>query len=75
MSFHGYKSHQKYMDHLYDVTYLANPDQQVVLHLQESGKDRVEVITKVRKQLGPNVYLVSCTKHAQDLNPIEMEML
>jgi hypothetical protein len=75
MDTHPYKSFQEYADHLYDVTYIKGIYSYKLMHWQVTGNDRVDAITNARKELGPDVYLVSCTKHAQDLNPIEMEML
>lgn len=67
----GYKDLQDYLNHLYDVTYLTDSDQTVLMHMQESGDDRGDAIKRARAVLGDVAYIVSVTKHAQDLNPLE----
>lgn len=71
--FAPYKDLQDYLDHLYNVLYLQNESQLTVLHTQHTGNDRVEAIQAARKELGNKVYIISVTKHAQDVNPRDME--
>lgn len=71
--FFGYKDLQDYLNHLYDILYINHDDATVVRHMQETGADRIDAIKRARAQLGDEPYIISCTKHAHDVNPLDKE--
>lgn len=71
--FFGYKDLQDYLNHLYDILYIKHDDATVVRHMQETGADRIDAIKRARAQLGDEPYIISCTKHVQDVNPLDKE--